>query len=117
MRRWLDGTRLMKELVDGIFREKPRKVFTDELGEPLWPNCKMTATVRLTGVDLPNLYERISGKEYGFSQALDGGGLLNTTGPKFVSMCFAVMGMQATKLETLRTQHNTARKLRGETPA
>ncbi|MEW9808795.1 hypothetical protein ABUE31_22680, partial [Mesorhizobium sp. ZMM04-5] len=97
VRTWLRNNVLFSRLVTEIIKEERAATGSDEAA-----TREISSARSLAGVKLPNLYKQLTGKEYRFSTAKDGP-LANAGGPKFVRMCFAVMGLPTPSLATLRT--------------
>ena len=53
-----------------------------------------SAGKRLTGHDLPKLYELLTGRPFGISNPPNGSKIMNTTGVKFVRLCMAALGLE-----------------------
>lgn len=103
---WLQDTSLLAGLIEDILRgeaKRRKQAKSPDVGNEL------SAIERLSGIRLPELYEEYTGRSYGFSFGSDQK-LLLTTGPKFVTMCFAIMGIQSPGLETLKTHRQKAKK-------
>jgi len=91
-------SKLAAEIINEAYKPAPASdwISAGEAGDP-------SAAQHLASVELPRLYESLTGKRYGFSMGRDGTKLNNSGGPKFVAMCYPVMGLPKPSLDTLRT--------------
>jgi hypothetical protein len=100
LRTWLRGNVLFSELAANVIAKSYDAVSTDETEQP--QQVTLSAIEELAGIRLPKLYKRFTGERFGFSRT-ESGKLAYTRGPKFVTMCLPVMGMERLSLETLRS--------------
>jgi hypothetical protein len=123
VRTWLRNTHLFSTLVREIIAGEHRKPKLADADDPdSYRQFSIADLVRqsdgpteikaLAGIELPRLYTRYTGKEYGFSRTKDGG-LYLTTGPKFVAMCLKIMGLEDIGPEGLRKHWYEAAPWRG----
>jgi hypothetical protein len=121
VRTWLRNNVLFAQLVSEIIekeykkpeRGKPSSHREYSVAELIKRSDEPSEIVSLAGIKLPRLYEKYTNQAYGFSQA-KAGGLLYAKGPKFVTMCFQVMGLRAPGLEGLRKHWRAAEPWRGK---
>lgn len=98
---WLRCNVLFSRLLGDVV-EEARKPISPSETQPRDKAREPSSVQSLDGVKLPRLYQQYTGNSYGFSMKKDGE-LANSRGPRFVTMCYRVMGLPIPPLETLRT--------------